>query len=240
MPNKDKSPFITTSERIANYIALGFVLSLLLHLVLAPLLPNLNKHHETAQVQQVTVGKKTPPPTPPPTPKPTPTPPPPKTTPPPHQQVQQQPRLRVNPPKTTNSGNAPASTNKYIPQAGSESGVPQGQGTAPPAAQTASPTATPATCANPNHEATVTNQATASYPQSAQDLNLGTVNVTVVVSLTANGSLTDAKIQQSGNNFAIDRAALEAARNSSYAPKVVNCVPVASKYIFAVTFSEGN
>ncbi|MBV8433654.1 MAG: energy transducer TonB, partial [Candidatus Eremiobacteraeota bacterium] len=44
-------------------------------------------------------------------------------------------------------------------------------------------------------------------------------------------------IFKSTNNMAMDQAALRAARQSSYSPKLVNCQPVQGDYLFRVDFN---
>ena len=58
----------------------------------------------------------------------------------------------------------------------------------------------------------------------------------VVVTLSATGSVISVKLVQSSGNFAIDREAKRAARDTTYYPKIVNCKPVASQYIFDAQF----
>ena len=248
MPNADKSPFITSGEKFRNYLLVGFVLSLFIHALVAPLMKNFTQQQEDQQVEKVSVTKRiiVKPPTPPP---PTPTPPPPKTTPPPKQQVQQpQPQLKVQPPKTTsNSSNTTSTENKYVaPKSGSESGVPSGQGTAAPVKSAATPgppasTPTPKpACANPYQEATATNPVTPDYPDQAREAGMGKVVVNVVVSLSASGAPTAADVQNSSGNGSIDRAAKQAAMQSTYAPKLQNCVGVPSQYIYTITFDPNS
>ena len=243
MPNADKSPFITSGERFRNFLGVALIISLIAHVLVAPFLRNLTQHTEEQQVEKVSVTKRiiVKPPTPPP---PTPTPPPPKSTPPPKQQQQQpQPQLKVQPPKTT-SNNASTSSNetKYVaPKSGSENGVPAGQGTAAPAPAVSvgppasTPTPKPA-CQTPMQDATATQAVTPDYPDSAREQGLGKVDVNVVVSLSASGAPTGAQVQNSSGNMAMDQEAKRAAMQSTYAPKIVDCKPVESQYIFHVTF----
>jgi TonB family protein len=65
---------------------------------------------------------------------------------------------------------------------------------------------------------------------------LDVVSVFVEVTIDAQGRLVDTKIYRSSGNAAIDQAALRAARQSSYAPKIVDCVPVEGTYIFHADF----
>jgi protein TonB len=246
--NRNDSPFITTGERIRSFLGWAFVLSILIHLAVAPFLKNMTQQNETQEVEKVSVTKKivvkvpTPPP---PTPTPPPPTPPPKSTPPPKKVEPPQPKLKLNVPKTT-SHNASTTTseNKYvIPKTGSENGVPQG--TAPSAAPAPpAPTAPPGTpkpaCKTPFQDATVVQQAQPDYPDSARELGLGEVQVAVQVTIGPTGSLVDAKIAQSANNMALDQAALAAARQSTYAPKIVNCQAVQGDYLFRVTFDPNS
>ena len=240
MAKKDTS-FITTGEHVRNYVGIAFVISIILHLIVSPFFPNLTQHHADDEVEKVSVTKKvqvkvpTPPP-PSPTPPPTPTPPP-QRTPPPHVQKQVvQPKLKVNIPHTTNNSQTSSTEAQYNVTKGNESGVPAGtsdKGT--PVPGTPAPTAKPA-CANPNQEATVTNPMQPEYPQSAQDMGLGPVTVLVQVTVGPTGSLVNAAINKSSGNMAIDQAALRAARQSQYAPKLVNCSPTTGDYIFRADF----
>jgi TonB family protein len=241
MATKNDSPYITTGERVRNYVGWAFVLSIILHAFAAPIFPNLAQHHEDSEVEKVSVTKKvqvkvpTPPP-PTPTPAPTPTPPPQKTPPPHKVEAKPQPKLKLNVPKTTNNTTSTTTTQTYVaPKTGSQQGVPQGQGTGSPSPATPAPTEKPA-CANPNQEASVTQPVAPDYPDSARDLGLGAVTVLVQVTVGPTGNLLGEKVYQSSNNMAIDQAALRAARQSSYAPKLVNCQPTQGDYIFRAEF----
>jgi protein TonB len=245
MPKKDNSPYITTGEHVANFMGWAFAISLLVHFFLVPILPNMKQHTEEQTVEKVSVTKKitVKPPTPPP---PTPTPPPPKQTPPPkpQPQKQQQVRLKLNVPKTTSKSSSTTTTeNKYVPPpAGSEQGVPQGTvASAPPAPVSTAPPGTPKpACKTPYQDATVVNQAQPEYPDAARDLGLGEVQVAVTVTIGPEGNLVDAKISQSAGNMSLDQAALAAARQSTYAPKIVNCQPTTGSYYFKVTFDPNS
>jgi len=244
MPNKDNSPFITTGERVANFMGWAFVISIIVHLAVGPLLPRMNQHTEEQTVEKVSVTKKitVKPPTPPP---PTPTPPPPKTTPPPKPQPehQQQTRIKLNVPHTTSKSTSTSSETKYVPpKTGSEQGVPQGTvASAPPAPVSTAPPGTPKpACKTPYQDATVVNQAQPEYPDAARDLGLGEVQVAVTVTIGPEGNLVDAKISQSAGNMSLDQAALAAARQSTYAPKIVNCQPTTGSYYFKVTFDPNS
>jgi periplasmic protein TonB len=245
MANKKDSPFITTGERIRSFIGWAFVISLAIHFVFAPFLKNMTQRSEQQEVEKVSVTKKiiVKPPTPPP---PTPTPPPPKQTPQPQQKPQQQPqpKLKVQPPKTTSNSSSTRSTeSKYVaPKTGSENGVPQGQGTAAPAPPAPSaPAGTPKpACRTPYQDATAVQAVTPDYPDAAREQGLGEVQVTVIVTISPSGSLVNATIGQGSGNMSIDQAALSAARQSTYAPKIVNCQPVEGTYNFKVTFDPNS
>jgi TonB family protein len=153
---------------------------------------------------------------------------------------QPQPKLKVNLVKTTSNA-AGASTENTVsqPKTGSEEGNPQGQGTASPAPAVSVGTPKPA-CANPNVEATVTNPVQPDYPESARDLGLGAVSVEVEVTVSASGNLSGATVYKSSNNMSIDQAALRAARQSTYSPKLVDCQPTNGSYIFKADFDPGS
>jgi protein TonB len=229
----NRGGFITTGEQARGFLLWGFAIAFLAHLALASVFPNINKHAEEQQTEQVTMSKihkvivHTPPP-------PTPTPPP-HATPPPKQQVPQ-PKLKVNVVHQTSTNKSAGSTeNTYsAPANGSENGAPQGSGTAKPAA---GPAGTPKpACANPNVEATVTNPVQPDYPESAKDLGLGAVTVEVEVTVGPSGNLIGVKVYKSSSNMAIDQAALRAARESSYSPKLVDCSPTTGDYLFRADF----
>ncbi len=63
------------------------------------------------------------------------------------------------------------------------------------------------------------------------------VTVLVNVSLDSNGNVVDATVQQSSHNADIDVAAIRAAQQSRYQPKLVNCKGVHASYIFRAEFN---
>lgn len=230
-----KSPYLTTGERVRNFLGMAFIISLLAHVAFVAVLPKMGTQESEQKVEKVTVTHRVRIPTPPPpTPTPPPTPPPPKATPPPHQQkTAPQPKLKINVPHLSNAG--PATEQKYVaPKQGSENGVPSGQGTGSPSPATAPPGPQ---CKVPYQDATATNAVQPDYPDSAREMGLGNVTVEVEVTVGPTGQLTAASIAHSGGNMAIDQAALRAARNSTYAPKIVNCKPVSGTYLFQADFS---
>ena len=74
------------------------------------------------------------------------------------------------------------------------------------------------------------------YPESAKDIGIGATTVQVEVTVGPSGNLVGTKIYKSSNNMAIDQAALRAARQSSYSPKLVDCQPVEGDYLFRADF----
>jgi len=236
------SPYLTTGERVRNFLGWAFVISILGHVILGPLIPFKQSHAEEQQVEKVSLVKKvkvkvpTPPP-PTPTPKPTE---PPKSTPPPKPVPHQvQPQLKVNLVHAKSSSASGPSESYKPPTTGSQNGVPQGQGT--PAGsgnlgpKAAAPTPKPA-CADPFREATMTNGVAPEYPESAKEQGLGAVTVLVKITLSPGASVESASVLSSSGNMAIDQAAMIAARQSSYAPKLSNCQPVEGTYSFRASF----
>lgn len=225
--------YITTGERIRTYLALAFLLSLLLNAASTLVMPDLTRiRADDAPPPTVTIDHRhpsiarTPPPTPPPTPAPR-----------RPQHAVSKPIAVAVPHTSAVSPHGPVARPYVAPKtAGADAGNgPDAIGSTAPLA-TALP-ATPAPqCATPNQEASVTDAVAPDYPDSARGLGYGLVSVLVEVTLDAKGSLTEAKIAQSSGNAALDASALQAARESTYAPKIVNCEPAAGTYIFRADF----
>lgn len=241
-------------ERVKNFLGWAFAISLGLHLLGGPLIPWKQAHSEEQQVEKVSVTKKIKvkvPTPPPPTPTPPPPTPPPKSTPPPVHSTKPPPpqQLKVQPPKTANNNAGTTSSEKrYDVKSGSQSGVPQGVPKAPPAAPAVAPAKVPVStppptppptpkvsCAVPNAEAQATNKYQPETPEIAKQAG-ATGTAEVQVSLSASGSVTGASIIKTTGNSALDEEAKKAARQSTYAPKKENCVPVAGDYKFVVEF----
>lgn len=91
-------------------------------------------------------------------------------------------------------------------------------------------------CLTPYQDAAIVSAAMPEYPDSARGLQIGKVQVTVVVTIGPSGSLVNARIAQSAGAMAIDQAALSAARQSTYTPKIVNCQPVQGTLRRTMTF----
>jgi TonB family protein len=107
-------------------------------------------------------------------------------------------------------------------------------------AATAPPGTPKPACANPNVDASVINPVQPDYPDSAREANLGPVTVQVEVTVGPSGTLVGAKIYKSSNNMAVDMAALRAARQSTYSPKLVDCAPTTGDYLFRADFQPGD
>lgn len=84
------------------------------------------------------------------------------------------------------------------------------------------------------------NGVTPEYPEAAREANLGPVTVIVRITLSASASVLAADVLQSSGNSSIDRAALSAARQSSYSPKIENCSPVEGTYSFRANFDPSS
>jgi TonB family protein len=92
--------------------------------------------------------------------------------------------------------------------------------------------AVPAACANPNVDALVTKPA---EPQMPRGFKAGGSAV-VAVTIAPNGSVTHANVLKSSGNAQIDRSVLDAARHSTYSPKLVDCKAVTGSYLFRADF----
>lgn len=85
-----------------------------------------------------------------------------------------------------------------------------------------------AACAHPNVDASVKN---AVAPNLPNDPKLEAV-VDVAVTVGPSGKVLSTKVTHSSGNAKIDNAVVRAARESTYSPKIVNCVPVQGGYTF--------
>jgi protein TonB len=241
---------MTPGARVRSFLGWAFVISIIGHFVLGGLIPYNKSITGEKEVEKVSVTKKTKiiVPTPPPTPTPPPPTPPPKQTPPPVTSTvpPQQPKLKLNVPKTTSKGENNSSEHTYVqPKEGTEAGVPQGTVASAPPAPTAGPatapppppTPTPPRCSQPHKDASTTRPVEPDYPDIARQQGaVGTVQVKV--SLSATGSVVGTSVYKSSGNGALDRSALAAARASSYAPEVEDCAPIAGQYIFRADFNS--
>jgi TonB family protein len=100
-------------------------------------------------------------------------------------------------------------------------------------APSAAPSATPVPC---NRDVTIQTPVTPDYPDALRRANVGEVRVAIDVTVNANGKVASERILESSGLDAADQAALAAASQSTYLPKMVDCKPVAGHYLFKVTF----
>jgi TonB family protein len=96
-------------------------------------------------------------------------------------------------------------------------------------------TPAPATC---NRDAIVTTQVSPDYPESARELGLGLATVSVRVYLSPRGTIAALRVVDSSGNLDLDQAALRAAAQSTYMPRMKNCKPAFGLYVFKVTFDS--
>lgn len=245
------APRPTTVQRAQSFLGWAFVLSIIIHLILGPIVGRYSPSHaESKEVEKVSVSKKVKivvPTPPPPTPTPPPPTPPPKSTPPPVKATNPppQPKLKMNVVHTTSKSNSGPSQARYDVKTGSENGVPQGvatsAGKAPAATPAPPPPPTPTpkpACAQPHVDATTTNPVVPDTPEMAKQQG-ATGTVQVRVSLSPTGSVVSASVYKSSGSSLLDQAAVQAAKASSYAPEIDNCEKVAGDYIFRAEF-EGN
>lgn len=92
-----------------------------------------------------------------------------------------------------------------------------------------------AQCEWPDVDADVLDSAQPEYPYAARGV-IGVVQAAVTVNLDAGGHVVSVMVAHSTGNLALDRAALTAARQSTYLPAVNNCTRVPGSYDFTVTF----
>jgi protein TonB len=101
---------------------------------------------------------------------------------------------------------------------------------------TVGPTDSPApSCTAPDIAARAVDVVTPDTPEMAQEQGL-TGTTQVQVSLDPSGSVTDASVYRSSGSELLDRAALAAARRSTYHADVRDCEAVSGTYLFSVTF----
>ena len=90
-------------------------------------------------------------------------------------------------------------------------------------------------CSQPYAEARTIDAVVPEAPEDAAGL---TGSAQVQVTLDDRGRVTDARIYLSTGFMALDRAAVDAARRSTYAPQVVDCEPLGGTYLFKVDFAS--
>lgn len=251
-------------RQVRSFLLYAFGISIALHVLLGPLLVRWREpetQHET--VTKVSVTKRiavvvpTPPPPPTPTPPPRPTPtPPPKQTP--------KPKAKTQPPKAahllvhtphTHARTVTGPTEPTLPvQPGTENGNPLGKGTtggnqgaatgpsgppAPPAPPPPPPTPSPTprlACANPNVPPKTLNAVAPDTPEIAREQGIvGTVEVRV--DLNEKSQIVGISIFRSPNPL-LNKAAMDAAKASTFQTEIQNCQPIASSYRYVVEFQS--
>jgi len=133
--------------------------------------------------------------------------------------------VAITPPEPTGEPNAPGNTGTNGP------GGVIGQPAAPPA-EVPGPA-----CSNPNVEAKTV--VAVAPERTTDDFSAGTNSTAMIkVDLDANGRVTGASVYASTGSLELDRAALDAARASTYAPEMRDCQAVPGSYLFKVEFSN--
>jgi TonB family protein len=92
-------------------------------------------------------------------------------------------------------------------------------------------------CEVPNAPASTTYGAVPAIPVIAANLDL-TGTTFVQVDVAADGTLLNATVAKPSGTPLLDRAAIQAARESSFQPEIRDCLPVAGSYLFEVDFPE--
>lgn len=90
-------------------------------------------------------------------------------------------------------------------------------------------------CKNPNAGPTASNAVAPNLPKSQWPQE--NVSAIVLVTVSASGKATAARVSRSSGYANVDRAVLTAAEKSAYSPKLVNCIPSAGSYLFKAQFS---
>ena len=85
-------------------------------------------------------------------------------------------------------------------------------------------------CKTPNADPAAIDAVMPNVPKS--EMPSHKVSTIVAVTVGANGKPMAAKVYQSSGYANVDRAVVTAAQNSKYSPKIVNCTPVQSTYLF--------
>jgi len=92
------------------------------------------------------------------------------------------------------------------------------------------------TCAQPNRDVSVITAASPPPTEYAGEITAPTA-VYVQVIVDADGSVQGARIYKSDGNAKLEQAAIEAARSSTFSPKIIDCNPARSSYLFRANFS---
>jgi TonB family protein len=96
-----------------------------------------------------------------------------------------------------------------------------------------SPTAAASNCEADAHVLNAVEPAPASSLTHLEEA----VTVSVLVKIAASGNVESVTIYQSGGHPELDKATIEAARQSSYVPKIHDCKPVEGSMVFSSTFA---
>lgn len=94
---------------------------------------------------------------------------------------------------------------------------------------------TPATV-HCNRDAIASHQISPDYPEAARALGTGKATAVVRVYITPHGTVGALRVANSTGNFDLDQAAIRAAAESTYLPRIKNCKPAFGLYLFKVTF----
>jgi TonB family protein len=105
----------------------------------------------------------------------------------------------------------------------------------PNAVATASAAPPRPACSVPNAPARTISVAMPQTPDGVEGLP---ATAEVQVTLDAAGRVTDLSIYRSAYNPQLDRAAIAAAKASTYAPALVDCLPAGGTYLFTVEFQD--
>jgi TonB family protein len=95
---------------------------------------------------------------------------------------------------------------------------------------------TPAATVPCDRDVMVTHQTSPGYPESARELGLTQVTAGIQVYITPQGTIAALRVINSSGNGDLDQAAIRAAAESTYLPRVKNCKPAFGLYLFKVTF----
>lgn len=226
-------------QKRIRFIYWALLISIAAHFTLAPIVGHLKvveAEKEVASGPLIIVR------VPKPTPRPTPTPPPVKHS---HPTPARKPIHEAHPPvfspNPDNTGKPEISVagDKVNANGGDHPSIVASNGSATSGPMPSSgPTATPKpSCVTPFADATTREKYAPEMPELAREQGLsGTAHVQV--QLSATGSVTAVKIFESTGNSALDDAALEAARRTTYSPKIVDCERVPGTYLFRVEFEN--
>ena len=178
----------------------------------------------------------------PPTPQPTKPPKPPKPVHPTKPRTTSQQPIQVHTvhQNSTPDPNAQQSRDAYVAPSGNPPVGPTGDGGIGSPGPTPEPTIAPTpkpVCSAPYVEAKTVNKVPPDVPTMAVEQGL-TGTAQVKVDLSAEGQVLGASIYQSTGSPLLDRAAITAAKRTTYEPKIVDCAKVPGSYLFRVEFEN--